>query len=49
VKVGGERALVFDEVVARVSPEYATYMHVDYDEINAAAIGGTRPMGEILI
>ena len=36
----GDRALVFDEVVVRVSPKYATYMHVDYDEINAAALFG---------
>ena len=48
VKVGGGRALVFDEVVARVSPEYATFMHVDYDEWNAAAISGPDPTGEIL-
>lgn len=48
VKVGGDRALVFDEVVARVSSEYATYMHLDYDEINAAAISGPDPVGEIL-
>lgn len=47
VKVGGERALVFDEVVARVSPNYATYMHVDYDEINAASLFG-EPIGEIV-
>lgn len=40
VQVGGERGLVFDQVVARVSPSYATYMHVDYDEINAAALLG---------
>jgi putative phosphotransacetylase len=38
VKVESERALIFDDVVARVSPEYATYMHIDYDEVNAAAI-----------
>ena len=49
VKVGGERALVFDEVVARVSPEYATYMHVDYDELNAAAISGPDPKGTIIV
>ena len=49
VKVGGERALIFDAVVARVHPEYATYMHVDYDEFNAAAITGEHPMGEILL
>ena len=48
VKYGGDRALVFDEVVARVSREYATYIHVDYDEINAAAISGEKPMGVIL-
>lgn len=40
IKVGGERALIFDEVVARVSPKYATYVHIDYDEINAAALFG---------
>jgi putative phosphotransacetylase len=40
LKVGGDRALIFDEVVARVSPNYATYAHIDYDEINAAAMFG---------
>ena len=40
VVTDGERALIFDEVVVRVSPKYATYMHVDYDEINAAALFG---------
>jgi len=40
VVTDGERALVFDEVVCRVSPTYATFMHVDYDEINAAALFG---------
>ena len=48
VKVGGQRALVMDEVVARVSPEYASYMHVDYDELNSAAITVLNPMGEII-
>lgn len=37
VKVGGERALIFDEVVVRVSPKYATFMHIDFDEMNAIA------------
>ena len=49
VRFEGERAIIFDEVVARVGPEYATYMHVDYDELNAAAILTTGVMGEILI
>lgn len=49
VKVGGGRALIFDEVVCRVSPDYATYMHVDYDEINAGSIFGKDPAGEIIV
>lgn len=48
VKVGGERALIFDEVVARVSPDFATFMHVDYDEINAASLFGAVE-GEIIV
>lgn len=40
VRVEGDRALIFDEVVARVSPKYATFVHIDYDEINAAALFG---------
>lgn len=48
VKVGGDRSLILDEVVVRVSPEFATYMHVDYDELNAAAINPSNNMGEII-
>ena len=48
VRVEGERALIFDEVVARVSPDYATYMHIDYDEINAAALFGGEVYGTIV-
>lgn len=35
VKVGGDRALIFDATVVRVSPSYATAMHIDFDEANA--------------
>ena len=47
VAVDGERALIFDEVVVRVSPKYATYMHVDYDEINAASLFGNDVTGVV--
>ena len=30
-----ERPLVFGDVVVRVSPDYATFVHLDYDEANA--------------
>ena len=48
VKIGGERALVFDEVLARVKSNAATYVHVDYDEFNAAAISYENCTGEVL-
>ncbi len=35
VKVGGERGLIFDEVVCRVNANFATAMHIDVDEANA--------------
>ncbi len=38
VRVEGPRALVFDEVVARVSDKFDNRMHVDYDELNAAGL-----------
>ena len=46
VACGGEgRKLVFDDVVIRVSENYATAMHIDTDESNAA--GGPKE-GEII-
>lgn len=38
LRVGGERGLIFDECQARVGTAHATYVHLDYDEVNA--IGG---------
>lgn len=35
VKVMGQRPLIFDDVVVRVSESFETYMHIDYDEANA--------------
>ena len=35
VRCGGERGVTFHEVPLRVSPDFATRMHIDYDEANA--------------
>jgi len=42
-----ERSLVFGDVVIRVSPSYATAMHIDTDEANAAGCSG-EVFGEIV-
>lgn len=38
VKVEGERGLIFDETVLRVSDKFATAMHIDTDEANACEL-----------
>ena len=35
LQVFTERPLIFDDVQIRVSPDFATYVHLDYDEANA--------------
>ena len=42
-----ERALIFADVVVRVSPKFALAMHVDTDEANAFA-GDSKPTGTLL-
>lgn len=41
------RSLIFGDVVVRVSKNYATYVHIDTDEANAAGISGVV-YGEIV-
>jgi putative phosphotransacetylase len=38
VKVSGQRGIIFDNVLIRVSPKYKLEMHIDVDEANAAQI-----------
>lgn len=47
LQVYTERPLVFDDTVVRVSKDFATYIHLDYDEANAC---GFQPgdLGRIL-
>lgn len=47
VRVGGERALVFDQVLIRVNEQFQLEMHIDTDEGNAALIK-TGDMAEII-
>ncbi|WP_307470417.1 phosphate propanoyltransferase [Paenibacillus harenae] len=47
VRVGGDRGVVFENVVARVSDEFALDMHIDTDEANAAGIAN-GDTGEII-
>ena len=35
LQVFTNRPLIFEDVLVRVSPDYATYVHLDYDEANA--------------
>ena len=47
VKIESERGLVFNETVIRVSKKFATAMHIDTDESNAAGCG-REVYGEIV-
>ena len=47
LQVFTERPLIFDDVVVRVSPDFATFVHLDYDEANACGFGD-GDLGRIL-
>ncbi|RED66110.1 phosphate propanoyltransferase [Cohnella lupini] len=47
VRVGGERGVVFEQVLARVSDQFALDMHIDTDEGNASG-ANTGDFGEII-
>jgi putative phosphotransacetylase len=47
VKVTGQRGVIFDNVLIRVSPKYKLEMHIDVDEANAAQIKN-RQLGVLI-
>ncbi len=48
LKTYTDRPLVFDDVVVRVSPQFQTYVHLDYDEANACGFQA-GDLGRILL
>ena len=49
VKIGGDRALLFDNVMVKVRDNYDWRMHIDTDEANAAGIDMINNLGEVQI
>ena len=47
LQVFTKRPLVFDDTVVRVSPKFATFVHLDYDEANACGMA-PGDLGRIL-
>ncbi len=47
LQVFTDRPLVFEDVAVRVSPDFATYVHLDYDEANACGMK-SGDLGRIL-
>ena len=47
LQVFTQRPLIFENVQVRVSPKFATYVHLDYDEANACGFRG-GDLGRIL-
>jgi len=38
LKTFTDRPAVFEDVLVRVSPDFATFVHLDYDEANACGL-----------
>jgi len=48
VRLLGDRAMILEGVLVRVSPQYLLEMHIDTDEANAAGIP-SESTGQLLI
>lgn len=48
IKIAGERALIFENVIVRIKPEFKNYVHFDTDEGNAAGINKAA-FGEVVL
>lgn len=49
VRIGGERSLLFENVMIKVRDNYDWNMHLDTDEANAAGVDMENNQGEVLI
>lgn len=48
IKMGTERPVTLNDVQIRVSPDFRLAVHIDYDEANAAQLGGGEIIGYLL-
>lgn len=48
VKINGDRSLILENVIVRISPSFVNNIHIDTDEGNAAGINGIAN-GELII
>jgi len=49
VEIKGERSLVFDKVIVKLSENYELAMHIDTDEANACGLNMKNPFGKVII
>ena len=47
ISLGTERAITLNDVVVRVEKNYALAVHIDFDEANAAQVGGGNIVGRL--
>jgi putative phosphotransacetylase len=49
IEIVGERGLIFDNVIARVAPDYNLSCHLDTDEANACGLGKICGVGKLIL